>query len=664
MPQIFCVSIPGIYGTTCLPETFAEDTTRQLSRRRHFLPFLPRGFTLPTPRENQYDETEGTSSMRLPQWLPRRPDLAGIALAGILGAISLLIIRLLPPSPYLSDILVALILGVTLFNTPLRKIVGLAPPSLSREPDRYAAGLRFTGKWVLRGGIILLGFKVRTQDFGLAQLALILGVAFVTVPSAFFVTHSAALLFGVRRPMADLVAGGTMICGASAVNAVAPVAGARREEQGIAIATIFLFSIVALLLFRPIAALVGLDGAHAGLWAGLAVNDLSSAIAVGKQMGEMGGEMAAAAKSTRVLLLAPLLIVLAFVRRDTAPKDVRKSAVDNLPGYLLGYVALALIRAGGDRLFGATNVWPNVIKADIFAVDLFMATVAAAIGLHLEIKTLLVAGVRALAVGGTASIWMASTSLAMITFAYRGNVTLTAVIGGAALVLSYVGYRSVSTPDAQARALDDRFNANLPLSLADAMTLLSTLELQKRFDDATLRKVLAQLHPSIGELIPARESPLPHGKGCRWLTYWEGNNGWALVAVCREPGSVTPIHAHSHRLLGKTIEGKLEELRFAKQDGGDLELVWRKLLLPTDLVETDGLRDPHIVRVLGERPAIDLQLRGPEVGSPGLEFQTAKPYDLDTLLPGARLMTTECVDRRPGQDGEGARAGRLPKETN
>jgi hypothetical protein len=192
------------------------------------------------------------------------------------------------------------------------------------------------------------------------------------------------------------------------------------------------------------------------------------------------------------------------------------------------------------------------------------------------------------------------------------------------------------------------------------MTQLSTLELQKRFDDATLRKLLEQLHPSIGELIPARESPLPHGTGCRWLTYWEGSNGWALVAVCREPGSATPIHAHSHRLLGKTIEGKLEELRFAKHDSVNLELVWRKVLSPTDLVETDGLRDPHIVRVLGKRHAIDLQLRGPEVGSPGLEFQTEQPFDVDALRPGDRLMTKECVDERPGQAGEGAKAGRLP----
>jgi len=597
--------------------------------------------------------------MRLPQWLPRRADVAGIALAGLLGAVSLLIIRLLPPSPFLSDILVALLLGVLLFNTPIRRLFGLAPPSLSREPDRYASGLRFTGKWILRVSIILLGFKVRTQDFGLAQIALILGVAFVTVPSAFYVTHMIATLLGVRRPMADLIAGGTMICGASAVNAVAPVAGARREEQGIAIATIFLFSIVALIVFRPIATLVGLDGAHAGLWSGLAVNDLSSAIAVGKQMGEMGGEMAAASKSTRVLMLAPVLFILALLRQDTAPKDVRKSALDNLPGYLLGYVLLAILRATGDRIFATSTTWPNVIKADIVAVDWLMATVAAAIGLHLELKTLLVAGARALVVGGAASTWMASISLAMITFAYRGNAFITGILGAAALVLSYIGYRSIATPAARAHALEARFEADMPLSLADAMTLLSTLELQKRFDDATLRKVLEQLHPSIGELIPARESPLAHGKGCRWLTYWEGKNGWALVAVCREPGSSTPIHAHSHRLLGKTIEGKLEELRFAKREDEKLELVWRKVLSPTDLVETDGLRDPHIVRVLGERYAIDLQLRGPEVGTPGLEFQSKEPFDVEALRVGDRLLTRECIDQRPGQAGEGAKAGRL-----
>src|SRR3989442_1655996 len=82
---------------------------------------------------------------------------------------------------------------------------------------------------------------------------------------------------------------------------------ARRDEQGVATAAVFLFSVVALLAFHPIAQAIGLDSVHAGLWSGLAVNDLSSAIAVGTQMGGDGGVMAAASKSARVLMLAPML---------------------------------------------------------------------------------------------------------------------------------------------------------------------------------------------------------------------------------------------------------------------------------------------------------------------------------------------------------------------
>jgi uncharacterized integral membrane protein (TIGR00698 family) len=600
------------------------------------------------------------SLVRRPQWLPARLDVPGLGLAAVVGALALAVIRLLPPSPFLSDVLIALLLGALILNTPLRLLIGLSPPTLEREPDRYAAGVRFTGKWVLRASIILMGFKVRTQDFGLTQFAVIAGVAAVTLPSTFFITHAAATVFGVRRPMADLVAGGTMICGASAVNAVAPIAGARRDEQGIAIATIFLFSVVALLVFRPIAALIGLDPISAGLWSGLAVNDLSSAIAVGKQMGEIGGAMAAASKSTRVLLLAPTLIVLALLRRDSAPKDVQKSAVSLLPRYLFGYIALALIRVVGDRVAEGTGAWNAIIAADRFAVDWLMATVAAAIGLHLELRSLLSAGARALAVGGAASCWMAALSLAMIVASSRGAPATAALIAGVALVFSVVVYRAATTAEAQTRELRRRFESGAPLSLAETMRLLSALEADGRIEDVALRKVLAQLYPSIGELIPVRKSPLPHGEGCRWITYWEGRSGWALVAVCRDPGSTTPIHAHSHRLLGKTIEGLLEELRFSERGEDVLELTSRKVLAHNDLVETDGLATPHVVRALGDRAAIDLQLRGPEVGSPGRRFQTRVPLDFDALRVGQQVVTIVDIDDRPGQAGEGAKAGRVP----
>src|ERR1700678_4322050 len=104
--------------------------------------------------------------MRRPQWVPGRADASGLALAAVLGGASLALVRALPPAPYLSDVLVALLLGAIVLNTPLRRLVGLVLPGGDREPDRYAPGLRFCGKWVLRLGIIAMGLKVQTAFFG------------------------------------------------------------------------------------------------------------------------------------------------------------------------------------------------------------------------------------------------------------------------------------------------------------------------------------------------------------------------------------------------------------------------------------------------------------------------------------------------------------------
>jgi uncharacterized integral membrane protein (TIGR00698 family) len=596
--------------------------------------------------------------VRRPQWIPGPEEAPGVALAGALGALALGLTSILPRSPVVSEILVALLLGLMVLNTPLRRLMGLKLPGAKREPDRYASGLRYTGKWLLRLAIILLGFKVQTSFFGGTELALIAGVAAAAMPSTFFVAHALGSTVGLRRPLADLLGGGTMICGASAVNAIAPIARAHRIEQGVAIGAVFLFSVVALVAFRPIAALAGLDPSFAGLWSGLAVNDLSSAVAVGAQMGEPGGVMAAASKSARVLLLAPVLVVLALLRREGGPVDVRAGVRDALPRFLLGYLVLAGARVLGDAWLADHALWLLAIEITDGLVGLLMATVVAGIGLHLGLGSLVGQSPRALLVGGGASLWMASLTLAMVVAVQRGAAAAAALVGVVAVIVTYLAYRAVNRGELARRRLVARFESGAPLSLAEATRLLDAGEADGRLDDAFLRRLLVQTHPSIGELIPIRESPLPHGEGCRWRTYWQGRSGWALVALCRDPGAITPIHAHPHRLLGKAIEGVLEELRFRDDpEARELTLESRAILAHEELVETDALTTIHVVRVVGRRPAIDLQLRGPEIGRPGRVLRAAGRVDLETMAVSTRLRVTEELDDRPGHGGEGAGAG-------
>jgi uncharacterized integral membrane protein (TIGR00698 family) len=604
--------------------------------------------------------------VRRPQFVPSRADLPGVALAGVIGVVSVALARLLPPSPLISDVLLGMILGALVLNTPLRRIANLEVPSLEREPDRYASGLRYTGKWLLRIGIVLMGMKVQTGFFHGAELVLVAGVCAASIPSAFFVAHFLGGLAGIRRQLSDLLAAGTMICGASAVNATAPVCGARREEQGLAIGVVFLFSVVAMLSFRAIALGVGLDEVHAGLWSGLAVNDLSSAVAVGTQMGNAGGVMAAASKSARILMLAPMLIAVALLRQQKsagAKASMRKSIIDALPGFLVGYVALAIVRFAGDRLVGDAPLWKGVVEADKLVLDLLMATVSAGIGLHLSIRTIIATSGRAVIVSGGASALMAGLTLAMIACAQRGMPVVGAGVGCASVVVTYALYRATKE---DARAIKKRFADGWPLALSEATILLESEDAKGALDDAFVRRLLGQLSPSIGELIPARSTPLPHGEGCRWMTYWEGKSGWALVAIVRDPGAATPIHAHPHRMLGKAIEGNLEEYRFREvetQDGEtELELVARGILEHNALVETDGLRTVHVVRAVGDRPSIDLQLRGPESGEPGRRMRVVPEIDVTALAVGARVRGRFERDDRPGHGGEGASAGRWTME--
>jgi uncharacterized membrane protein YadS len=598
-----------------------------------------------------------------PQWLPARADVPGVALAFAVGGASMALARALPRTPFLSDILIAIVLGVLVLNTPARHVLGLALPGPDREPDRYAPGLRWVGKWALRLAIIAMGLKVQTEFFHAAELALIAGVIACALPSTFFVAHAIAAPLGVRRPMADLLAGGTMICGASAVNALAPAVGAHRDEQGVATAAVFLFSVVALLVFHPVAELIGLDPQYSGLWSGLAVNDLSSAIAVGTQMGGVGGVMAAASKSARVLMLAPTLVIVAYVRRrrviGTAGTDVVASAWASVPRYLFGYVGLAVVRALGDRYWGSAAAWHSTLDIDHWLVDFLLLAVAGAIGLHLELRSVIGKSIRAVLVGGAASLWMACLTLAMVTLASRGNYAAAALVGLVALTAAFLIFRRSAAGEAALRILERRFDDGLPLSLAEATLLLDAREARgEPIDDPLARKILRQLYPSIGELIPARQSPLAHGDGSRWATYWQSKAGWALVAVVRDPGSVTPIHAHPHRLFGKTIEGAVEELRFRELSTEEIELTERARMVHDELIETAGLAQVHAVRNPGDRMAIDLQLRGPETGEPGRHLRCTAGIDLATLAVGARLRVTAEHDHRPGHGGEGASAGR------
>src|SRR5690348_13589889 len=131
-------------------------------------------------------------------------------------------VRRLPGLDSFSPMIIAILLGIALHNT-----VGM--------PRRAYAGVVFSMRRLLRLAIILLGLQLTAQqvaDVGATGM----GIIVATLLATFVVTKALGRLFGVDRGLAELIAGGTSICGASAVIATNTVTRARDEDVAYAVA--------------------------------------------------------------------------------------------------------------------------------------------------------------------------------------------------------------------------------------------------------------------------------------------------------------------------------------------------------------------------------------------------------------------------------------------
>ncbi len=77
---------------------------------------------------------------------------------------------------------------------------------------------------------------------------------------------------------------------------------------------IFLFNLVAVLVFPALGHLMGMSQEGFGLWAGTAINDTSSVVAAGYSYGQAAGDHATIVKLTRATLIIPMCLVLVAIQ--------------------------------------------------------------------------------------------------------------------------------------------------------------------------------------------------------------------------------------------------------------------------------------------------------------------------------------------------------------
>lgn len=305
------------------------------------------------------------------------------------------------------------VVGGPVFAILFGMVLALVFPKNRRE--QLAAGVTYTSKKVLQYAVILLGFGMNLSQI-LSKGAQSLPIIVTTISTSLVIAFVLCRVMNVPGKIATLVGVGSSICGGSAIAATAPVIDADDREIAQAISVIFLFNVIAALVFPTLGGMLGLTNEGFGLFAGTAINDTSSVTAAASAWDSMHPganvlESATVVKLTRTLAIIPITLVLACWRMHLARKaggDAKStfSLKRAFPMFVLFFVLASVI----------TTVLqlPASFTAPIKELSKFFIVMAmAAIGFNTDIVELVKKGGKPLALGFCCWIGIACMSLGM-----------------------------------------------------------------------------------------------------------------------------------------------------------------------------------------------------------------------------------------------------------
>jgi uncharacterized integral membrane protein (TIGR00698 family) len=320
--------------------------------------------------------------------------LPGLALAAGIAGLAFAL-RQIPGLGALSPMILSILLGMGFHN-----LIG--------TPGRAKPGITFYLKRILRLAIVLLGLQLTAQqivEVGFNGVAVIATTLFAT----FIFTKWFGRLIGVDRKLAELIAAGTSICGASAVIATNTVTEAHDEDVAYAVACVTVFGSLAMFLYPALPGVLHLDTRAFGLWSGASIHEIAQVVAAAFQVGKESGEYGTIAKLTRVTMLAPLVVGLGLLashrRRRHRQEPTRKTPP--IPYFVLGFIALAIVNS--------VITIPAAPKSWIALATTFLLSASlAAMGLETDIRKLRAKGLKPLLLGAVSWLFIAVFSLALI----------------------------------------------------------------------------------------------------------------------------------------------------------------------------------------------------------------------------------------------------------
>lgn len=314
-----------------------------------------------------------------------RRSLPGLAVAAVVAFGALGVQQVVPA---LSPLLVAILLGVVLTNAvPL--------------PAVLAPGTAVAAKHALRLGIVLLGLQLDVHDIAALGVPMVLVVVSV-VAGGLLGTLAIGKSLGVPPKQRLLIACGFSICGAAAVAGVEGTVDAEDEDVATAIALVVLFGTLMIGL-APLLAGLPLTSHQVGMTIGGGVHEVAQVVAAAGIVGGGALGVAVVVKLTRVLMLAPVVVLISLsMRRAGAQVSGRRPAV--VPLFITGFLGAALLRT-------FATLPPVVLDVGQSLQTLLLAAAMFALGTGVRYSLLTKVGPRPLVLGACSTALVGSLAL-------------------------------------------------------------------------------------------------------------------------------------------------------------------------------------------------------------------------------------------------------------
>ena len=291
-----------------------------------------------------------------------------------------------------SPLIVGIILGM-LYANSLR----------NRLPETWVPGILFCTKQILRTGIVLYGFRLTFQDVVNVGLPAVF-IDIIIVTGTLLLGILVSKLMKMDKDVALLTSTGSSICGAAAVLGAEPVVKSQPHKTAVAVSTVVIFGTISMFLYPAMyrAGILELTPEQMGIYTGSTLHEVAHVVGAGNAMGTEISDPAVIVKMIRVMLLAPVLLIMSFCLAKFGNKGHAKTGTKSkitIPWFAVGF----LLIIG----FNSLDLLPHAVVEGINSFDTFLLTMAmTALGAETSIDKFKKAGARPFILASVLFIWL------------------------------------------------------------------------------------------------------------------------------------------------------------------------------------------------------------------------------------------------------------------